>query len=129
MLKLLINAGADVNVDSDGGNALVRAVENNRMETVRLLINTVSDLNSRNAYGLTPVMIAVDKNDMEILGLLLESGADVNAKVTNTRIYLEEWPEGTTAIYSARLQGKTAMIAVLLESGAENYLQINPEVI
>ncbi len=127
MLKLLINAGADVNADSDGGNALVRAVENNKMETVRLLINTVSNLNSRNAYGLTPVMIVVDKNDMETLKILLEHGADVNAKVADTRIYLNEWPEGTTAIYSARLQGKTDMVDVLIESGAESSLQINPE--
>ena len=127
MLKLLINAGADVNTDSDGGNTLVRAVENDKMEAVKLLISAGSDLNSRNAYGLTPVMIVVEKNNIETLQLLLENGSDVNARVINSSLFLDDWPEGATAIYSARLQGNIEMVDMLLEAGAESYLQINPD--
>lgn len=119
MIKLLINAGTDLNTESDSGNALVRAVENNNPETVKILINAGADLDARNAYGLTPVMIAVDKRNIELLVILLRNGADVNAEVSNARAYLDEWPEGTKAIYSARLQGDSEITDILISAGAE----------
>ena len=46
---LILLGNADINTESDGGNALVRAVENENIETARLLIEAGANLEVRNA--------------------------------------------------------------------------------
>ncbi|KAJ5079741.1 molting protein mlt-4 [Anaeramoeba ignava] len=62
-------------------NALFVAIEHNRIEVVKLLLNNgiETELKSK-ATGFYPIHLVIEKNQPEILKLLLESGADPNSE-------------------------------------------------
>jgi len=103
IVKLLLDAGADpnINIKSDtcwssftcGETALMIAVRKNRLQIVKLLLNTAckncgskrsskkgsdADPNIQNREGATALMIAVMENRLQIVKLLLNTGADPN---------------------------------------------------
>ncbi len=79
MLKLLIAAGADVNIrDKFDETPLSECCSDFAPECVKLLIAHGANVNSRDAEGSTPIVSAIIGRQPEILRILIESGAAVN---------------------------------------------------
>lgn len=76
---------------------------------VQSLLAKGANIDSRGAYGNTPLMSAALTGHTDTLRLLLKKGADVNAR-GNT---------GRTALMEAALEDYTEAVKVLLEEGAE----------
>lgn len=112
-IQYLVNHGADVN----GGMARVRtpldrAVNSNRADIVKYLIDKGADVNLIGVYsnggGKTTSLLtqAVQNGYFDIVKLLVENGANVN--------YEEEWPDGKkTALDVAKQEGSKHIIDYL----------------
>ena len=79
MTKMLITQGANVNYqDSTGKSVIWYAVENNKLEQVKILIENKADLNIK--YDNTPLLVyAITQGYIEVIELLLNSGCDYTA--------------------------------------------------
>jgi ankyrin repeat protein len=81
MIKLLIEGGADVNIqDHNHWSALFYAIKFNRMNICQLLIEKGANVNQCDENGWTPLMIAIVDYKIDIIKLLLIRGANVNIK-------------------------------------------------
>lgn len=79
-VKLLLEAGADPNLPSNGVLPLATAAERKCAEVIRLLLAAGADPN-RNLDGVEPPMIqAVESLQPDILKLLLDAGGDPNLR-------------------------------------------------
>ncbi len=96
IIRLLINAGADVNVmDQMGSSLLHQAIEKKNIEIFKMilsagmshlfhhllrstypLIYAGANVNVVDRYGETPLHLAVEKNNTVIIKLLVDAGAD-----------------------------------------------------
>ncbi|ORX83130.1 ankyrin [Anaeromyces robustus] len=86
IVKVLINAGADVNAVTnytyhvnytEGGNsALIIAVKNGNVNLSRWLIEAKADVNVMDNYGDTPLIIAAKYRYLNIVKLLIDAGAE-----------------------------------------------------
>jgi hypothetical protein len=106
VIKALVEAKADPNVTEDNfkDTALHRACEDdNRTETVELLIKAGANVNAANKEGVTPLMVAAKSTkDMKLLKLLVDNKADKTLKDSSGRTAAEypkfkafdKWPEG-----------------------------------
>jgi ankyrin len=105
VVRLLLQHGADVRDRS----RLARVVVNraNPTDIYTAVVGTVSQ------GGSTPILFAARHGDVESARLLLAAGADVNDLL----------PDGTSALTVAAHSNHTALVQLLLESGA------NPNVI
>ena len=74
-LKILINAGANVNVAPEGRSVLMRVVEDNNMLLSQLLIAGGADVNFRDANGDTALKIARRLGYFDLDLMLVQSGA------------------------------------------------------
>lgn len=85
IIKILIDYGADVNIQDDCENtSLHRAVVfDHSIETISLIINSCSNINSQNDDGKTPLYYAIETNNKKIIKLLIDHGADVNINPYN----------------------------------------------
>jgi hypothetical protein len=96
MIRLLNEHGADVN--QQGGEALIRAIQTNGADSVKALIVAGADVN-RNPDILKA---AVNSGDPEILKAVIEGGADVT-KIDMEVMDGEKWqsqPEVREAVYN-----------------------------
>ncbi|MCC6371991.1 MAG: ankyrin repeat domain-containing protein [Bacteroidia bacterium] len=75
---LLIKLGADVNVDSPEGPAIMAAVYKHNYELAELLIRHKALLNKQNEDGVTALMYAAMDNQTALVKLLLDTGANKN---------------------------------------------------
>lgn len=108
VLKILLDAGADVNLADENGNSPLQLLflSDERMAekeweewpksiyegtdllapgeqtaaAVQLFLDAGADLNRRDQYGNTPLMGAAGNSDAQSVALLLKLGADVNAR-------------------------------------------------
>ena len=77
MVKLLIEAGANLDIQDNGGNtALIGASYNNRPEVVKLLIESGANIDVQNNSGCTALILASYRNHIEVVKLLIEHFAD-----------------------------------------------------
>jgi ankyrin repeat protein len=94
LTKLLIEAGADVNIKNDHGETPLHYVMD--LSVAQTLISSGADVNAKNIFGLTPLHQmarlgffagdAATKNmALKIAKALIDSGADVNAKDRDAR--------------------------------------------
>ncbi len=105
MVKVLLDAGADVHVRRAGGDtALLSACiyngEHDNTELVRLLLQAGSDVNAANDNGDTPLLTATLTNaPASVTKLLLEAGAYVNRKNNegDTPLHFASLPENPEA--------------------------------
>lgn len=80
--RLLLAAGADVNVTTpDGASALAIAAHSGQTAVAMLLLENGADPNAARA-GYAPLHLAVLRADEVLLNALLARGADPNARVT-----------------------------------------------
>ncbi len=95
---------------ADGATPLHVASMNNRGEIVSLLLDKKPDLEARNDYGRTPLILcARELGQAETGRLLIDAGADVNAA--------DKF--GSTALELAAWRGKADFVDLLLAKGAK----------
>jgi ankyrin len=139
--KVLLDAGADVNLTTEyGWTPLLTAVNNRNYRVAQLLIERGADVNLANKGGWTPLYLATDNRNieggdypvpkadldhLEIIRLMLEKGARPDTRVkdnTLTRtIFTMQWffEDGATAFIRAAQSGDTELMSLLLKYGAD----------
>jgi ankyrin repeat protein len=139
--KVLLEHGADVNQQTEGGwTALLTAVQNRYYALAAFLLEHGADPRLQNKGGWSPLYIATDnrnieggdyptrkpdRDHLEIIKLLIEHGADVNARMrssTETRtIFTHQWlyEEGATPFLRAAQSSDVVLMRLLLEHGAD----------
>lgn len=110
-IKLLIDAGADVNVRDIATNAtaLIIATMDGYIGIVRLLIDEDANLNLQTNLGHTALMIGAINGYIEVVKLLIDKGADLNLQDNN----------GNTALMTAAFKGYTEIVRLLIDNGAD----------
>jgi ankyrin repeat protein len=79
MTKLLVKAGANVNIQNYfGRTALMVAVNNCNEIATELLLSANADVNLQSSYGNTALILAVENGNENIIKRLLIAGANVN---------------------------------------------------
>ena len=111
---LLRHNGADANIQGRHGKSpLNAAARSGNSEVVRILLEyNLTDINSKDDYGWTPLLLASGGHnfkDGSTLRLLLEHGADINVKDGN----------GLTPLQWASFNGALGAVRLLLEYGAD----------
>lgn len=116
IVKALINAGADIEVDINGYSALKVAAIYGYTEITKVLIEAGADLSSSNSSdGITPLMHAVQNDKTEIVNILIEAGVDVN----------ETNDDRHTALKIAAMCGNTEIVKALIAAGANINMEDN----
>ncbi len=140
-VKVLLQAGADVNQTSEyGWSALLAATQNRFYRLGVYLLERGADANRTNDGGWSPLYIATDnrnieggdyptrKPDMdhlEFIRHLLAAGAKTNLRMhssTETRtVFTHQWlnEEGATPFLRAAQSGDLVLMKLLLEHGAD----------
>jgi ankyrin repeat protein len=72
-LKMVLDAGADVNKQFLGQSTLMEACERNHKDSVALLLERKADVNAVNDMGSTAMDIAANKGNDEIVMMLLDA--------------------------------------------------------
>jgi len=93
LVKLLLSYGADPSIVSKDGETMIAAAAGlgfiqgyskgklpaERLETVKLFVELVADVNQTDDYGITPLMVAANLGDVSIIQFLIDHGADLGA--------------------------------------------------
>ncbi len=85
------------------------------VKAIRQHIEAGSDLNKKDQYGSTSLMIATTFGKREVAQALIEGGADLNC--TNN--------EGSTALHAAAFFCRTGIVKALLEKDADKTVKNN----
>lgn len=123
MVTFLIEAGADIfvkvtlgivagseNVELFEDDTLLHvAIRHNEIDIVKLLVKEGIDVNSRNAYGETPLQLAAEFSEVKTLKFLLKNGAKINEHGFNE----------LTAIHRAVMSSNIENIKFLVKKGAD----------
>ncbi|OQA80894.1 MAG: Ankyrin repeats (3 copies) [bacterium ADurb.Bin243] len=111
VVKLLVENGAEINEVNyyDKSSLLLTALNENKPEIARYLIEKGADLNFADSESYKILHTAVDKNYADIAGLILKRGYDVNKR---DRYY-------ETAIFDAIDKNFTECFTALIENSAE----------
>ncbi len=129
-------------VSLEKGELLLRAVQNNNLEKCKELIKIGTDINQKDEYGDTSLMLACIYGYIQICSLLLKNGANVNKNnnygisaliyasikgckeiclllLKNGANVEKRGPEGDTALICASRYGHKELCSLLLENGAD----------
>lgn len=110
IMKLLINAGADVNQRDNYGKSLIyQATYNTKIDIMKFLLSKNANINLKNNIGYTPLHLAVNLSDFDSLNLLLDHGADIDAKDN----------DGISPLSSATFINRIDIVKILVERGAD----------
>lgn len=115
----LLEAGADPDACSSGylnktvDTALLRAIKNNDLRLVRMLLKRGVNINrpARNCLKRTPLQQACEQGNIQMIMLLLDNGADLNAPAALN--------SGATTLQLAAIQGNSDIVLLLLSNGAK----------
>jgi len=109
MFMLLIDNGADVNIqDEQGDTPLHYAAQEGLTEITKILIAKGANVNAKGVKDKTPLHAAAKGGNRDIVVSLLDAGADVNAEN-----YMERTP-----LHFAAKTGHIDVVEVLLARGA-----------
>lgn len=110
VVKLLLDAGADVHTTSDNGSSpFLALVHRADPSAVQLMLQAGPDIHARNINNTMPLHIACQSNKADVVQLLLQAGADVNAK--------NKW--NVTPLHWACEVNKADVVQLLLAAGAD----------
>ncbi len=116
IVKLLLDAGADPNIQSkDGRTPLMSSAYQGYIGIMVALIESGADINIQDKYGRTALMEASFQSQVDIINLLIKLGAHTN--IQNV--------DGETSLIIASDRGHTAVVSALLEHGADLNIQDN----
>jgi ankyrin repeat protein len=135
VVQFLLDAGADVNVETnDGATALMVAAHNCHLEVVQALLAAGADVNARMLDGKTASMLAPDHGNQEVSQLLNETSeriedffdavrsGDVNqVSAMHAAKANVNWKDsdGNTALICASQEGHLETVQVLLTAMAD----------
>ena len=72
ILQYLINSGFNIHVtDSIGNNPLHYAMQNKYLHAIVILLQNSANINQKNNYGLTPIMLALEIKKKSIKDLII----------------------------------------------------------
>jgi hypothetical protein len=108
-ITLLTPLAACAQENSKPGVGIHLAALQGNVEAIRKHVEAGSDLNEKDAYGSTPLIIAATFGKTEVAKVLIDAGADVN--VTNN--------DGGTALHAAAFLCRPEIVSLLLENGAD----------
>ena len=116
---LVEECGLNVNeIDIYGQTPIYYSVRDNKLETVKLMIDLGSNINIEDKYGQTCIFYAIRECHMDIIELLIKKGANVNQVDKKKR---------TPYSYAEKLNFKN-ICDLLLENGANKPIsKINAE--
>ncbi|WP_372364596.1 ankyrin repeat domain-containing protein [Candidatus Uabimicrobium sp. HlEnr_7] len=104
IVKLLITEGVDVNYQYEyNSNALHLAVDIGSLQIAKAVFLAGTDINSQDENGDTPLLFAIDSNENEIAKFLINSRANIHIKNKN----------GYDALYLAKRMNNKEIIALL----------------
>jgi ankyrin repeat protein len=110
LIKLLVNAKADVNAkDANGRTALHYACSDGSLEAVTLLLDNGADIEAKDTDGRTPLIEAALLGRVQVARLLIARGANVNAKSE----------KGWTPLAAAKKKGFAELESLLRSRGAK----------
>ena len=105
----LLEQGVDVNIKYYGITPLHKAVQNNRLEIIEILLLAGAGINIKDRYGRVPLYYAIGNKNREIVHLLISVGADLNV-ADNYNVRLLE--------YAIKV-GNAEIVEMLLANGAD----------
>lgn len=110
---LLMPLAACAQDNAAPGVAIHMAALQGDVTAIRQHIEAGSDLNEKDQYGSTPLIIAATFDKTEVAQALIEAGADLN--ITNN--------DGGTALHTAAFLCRPEIVKALLEHGADKSLK------
>lgn len=144
----LLKDGYPVDLASNvGTTALGYAAQRGHLRTVRLLLDSGSNVNLKNYFGSTPLLLAVCNNqDLAMVKYLMQRGAQLkdrddlgttplmcaseHGNVSVVKFLLDKNAEinarnrvGQTALFYAAREGKFLTVKLLLQNGANRFIQ------
>ncbi|KAL3670782.1 hypothetical protein V7S43_003968 [Phytophthora oleae] len=108
MIKLLLEAGADVNAQACNRETALRFATTANAECVRLLLDGGADIDMAGSNNCSPLQRAVTSGLVDVVTLLLSRGANCNS--------VDD--DGDTVLHEAVLHGHSEIVRLLLEHGA-----------
>ncbi|GFS15723.1 ankyrin repeat, SAM and basic leucine zipper domain-containing protein 1-like [Elysia marginata] len=118
-VKLLLRYGANVNFQCDMFTPLMCACsatsgdEQGVSECVRILTQAGADINARDRYQVTPLMLSSKEGHLLVVKTLIAQGAQVNMRNS----------QGWTALTMATQRSRAPVVVELLDSGADVNIQ------
>ena len=110
-VRILLEAGAEINAQQHGGQtALHAAALRGQTEIVRLLLDNGADVELRESYGRTPLLlVARETGSVEMATILLDAGAEIDGRdrFESTSLNLAAW------------RGFAGLVDLFLERGAD----------
>ena len=119
IVKLLIEAGASVNIQTNGGwTPLCGAAENGHFKVVQFLLQAGADVNMKDNHGATAVHYAASNGDhLDIVKLLLQEESINNVNVQDNN--------GKTELHWAAEKGHLELVHLLLAMGIDADIKDN----
>lgn len=116
IVKLLIDAGADVNAKNTEGFAPLFATwPRNFVQAAQMLIAAGANVNAKSNEGLSVLRYMAFNGSKEIVKLLIENGADLNVPDN----------QGATPLMAAIFKGHTEVAKILIDRGANVNVENN----
>ena len=128
IVKLLVEAGADINVD-DGNNTgdtpLILSMISKNDELVKFLIDHGADVNKPNNFGITPFWGATASQKIDYVKLCISNGANIDqpGRAIDPLKQYDRIVESITPLMIASCQGNSEIVKLLIESGASKDLK------
>ena len=122
IVKLLVNAGADLDAVGKDGTALLSASFSGQLDIVRYLLDRGADPNKESESGESALHAAALRGHVDVCNLLVLKGAEINAQTTQgTTDLISTSPPvcGETPLHLAVAKGSTDVVSLLLQKGAD----------
>ncbi|EQC46017.1 ankyrin repeat domain-containing protein [Bacteriovorax sp. Seq25_V] len=107
--ELIKRSGIDYISPKEGMNILMLAIEANRDDLFEKYLDHFKDLEYKNNFGATALVLASSGGDINFVKNLLNKGADPNVEFNRAKF---------TLLMDAAMEGNTELIRLLLAKGA-----------